>query len=379
MPSRYPTRNQLALALALALTGPLAIAQNCFDGDFGIYLGTGQDTVFLMRPIGFPFSIAGVAYSNIHVADHGLAYLSNNNVPAAPLTNDPVLFTPTTANFMAGSPKVCCLYADIVCPTGRIYLNSSPTKCVVTWTRVQNFGFTVLFDMQMTLLPGGVVRFVYGPGATNNSTFGGSSDNGIVGVCPGGGVALPAASDLSAGGATANNTVFESWTLPATFDMAGNSLLLTRISPTSPTGWTYALLGAQANCAAVSNYGTGCASLELAPFGLPSLGNANFHLVVSNAYPFQAFVGFGDMVIPAPGIPLAPIGMAGCNGLTNLNLGLYYIAIVVGGVGSYVLPIPTTVGLVGIVLSSQGVSFTNTTALGVSSSNGTQITIGFGN
>src|SRR5262245_54002608 len=271
--------NKLLLSLALVVSSPVAMAQNCFDGDFGTRLGFAvYDVIFPMQSIGFAFPLGGTTYSDIHVTTHGFVTLSNAGTPAPPAIA--TLYTPTTANFSAGPPKVCALYADIVEPNGEVWIKTSPTQCTVTWKNAECYFVTplVLFTFQLTLYPSGMVRCTYGPGVTNNSTFGGSSDNGIAGITPAGGITLPATVDLSAGGSSANDTTFENWVTANTFDMANNTLLMI---PTFP-GYTYQLLGAPANCAATANYGTGCDSLALTGIGLPTLGNANFVVRTSN-------------------------------------------------------------------------------------------------
>lgn len=368
--------NKLLLSLSLVVASPVA-AQNCFDGDFGTKLGGATyDVIFPIQPIGFAFPLGGATYTDIHVTTHAFVTLSNAGVPAPPAVA--TLYTPTTANFMAGAPKICPLYADIVVPNGEVFIKSSPTQCTVTWRNAECYFVTplVLFTLQMTIYPSGMVRFVYGPGVTNNSTFGGSSDNGIAGITPAGGAALPAMVDLSAGGSTTTDTTYENWVTANTFDMASNTLLMV---PTVP-GYTYTLLGAPASCASTANYGTGCDGLALTGVGLPSLGNSNFTLRTS-AIPIVSpisFVGFGGTVVN-PGVPLAIIGMPGCFAFTDLTIGLFLSGPIAAGVSDFVLGIPSSPAIVGTLLSSQAVSFSAVILpMGFASSNGTSITIGNG-
>lgn len=368
--------NKLLISLALVVSSPVALAQNCFDGDFGTKLGGATyDVIFPMQPIGFPFPLGGATYTDIHVTTHAFVTLSNAGIPAPPAVS--TLYTPTTANFMAGPPKVCALYADIVEPNGEIFIKSSPTQCVVTWKNAECYFVTplVLFTLQMTLYPSGMVRFTYGPGVTNNSTFGGVSDNGIAGITPAGGAALPAGVDLSAGGATTTDTTFENWVVANTFDMANNTLLMV---PTVP-GYTYTLLGAPANCGSTANYGTGCDGLALTAEGLPSLGNSNFTLRTSSIPIVSpiALVGFGGTVVN-PGIPLDFLGMTGCFAYTSLNIGLFTSGPVSAGVSDFVLAIPSSPSIVGTLLAAQSVSLSLANPFGFASSNGTSVTVGYG-
>lgn len=124
-------------------------------------------------------------------------------------------------------------------------------------------------------------------------------------------------------------------------------------------------------------YGEGCDGLALGANGAPTLGNATFQLAVANVpatAPPLAFVGFGTQIV-APGADLTAIGMPGCFGYTNLDLGLFGPAVVTAGTGLFPLPIPASPSLTGTLLSVQGLSFSTTTALGLASSNGLSLVL----
>ena len=245
-------RSSTLVCLSFALVAPLT-AQNCFNGaPAGVTLGNATDTIHPAQPIGFAFPLAGTTYTDIHVSDHGLCFLSNAGVPAVPAAA-PFVYTPSLANFGVGNPIIAAMWSDTIPGfAGNVYVNGSATSCRVEWRNMESFGLpTPTFSLAMTLFPNGNIQFDYDPAVTNNSTFGGVSDNGIVGVTPGGLTAT--SSDLSAGGATASNQLFENWTTANGFDMQNNSLLLI---PTNP-GWSYVLLGSSP-CATSSNYGSGC-------------------------------------------------------------------------------------------------------------------------
>ncbi|MEO6595651.1 MAG: hypothetical protein ABIP94_12935 [Planctomycetota bacterium] len=369
--------NKIAFSIALTCAAPLALAQNCFDTNYGVSLGGGADVVKPIQAIGFPFAIGNTTYTDCHISDHGIIYLSNGGVPAPPLTGNAVLYTPTLANFQAGSPKICCLYADIVASGagGDILINSSATKCTITWRNVNNFGIAPpQYDMQAVLQPGGIVTFRWAPSATNVSTFGVPSDNGIVGIHPGGGAGVPPNANLSASPTVIGfDSIYELWTVPNTFDLQNNSLLLVPAAAASPTGYTAAVLGAPANCASAIAYGAGCNSLGLAVVGLPTIGNLAFSLNVSGAN-FVALIAWGTVGIPAPGVPLpAPLFATGCVALQNANIGLLGTGPLVGGVGNFPLPIPPAT--LRTQLFAQGVSFNLTGAL--TTSNACAINVGF--
>lgn len=248
----------LLSCLAITLASSPAIAQ-CFDTAYGTPLGTPGglfgDIVFPIQPIGFAFPLAGTTYTDVHVCDKGYVYLSNAGVPAPGFAD----FTATAAELASGPPRICVLWADIVALStnnAQVYIKSTPTICTITWENVQCYsGTSPVFNMQLQLNLNGTMKFLYGPGTTNNSLASQPTwQVGVAGVSPGGGVALPAASDLSLGGATADNTLFEEWLVANTFDMPDNGLLIVPASP----GYAFVPLGAPSNCASVVTFGTGC-------------------------------------------------------------------------------------------------------------------------
>lgn len=125
------------------------------------------------------------------------------------------------------------------------------------------------------------------------------------------------------------------------------------------------------------NYGTGCDSLSLAGGGVPNAGNANFTLVMTGLAPAATlgFMGLGTVVIN-PGLDLTGIGMAGCALYSNQDIGLFATP-AVNGVLTFPLAIPASSSVAGAVLSAQGVAPSGATVLGLASSNGTEIRVGF--
>lgn len=363
---------------------PFATAQNCFDGDFGTRLQTGLgDWWSPIQAIGFPFPIGATTYTDLYVTDHCFVALSNAGVPGAP--GIATAYTPTTANLVAANAKVCCLYADIIGSGpvgngGEVWIKSTAAKCVVTWLNMQNFGIaTPRFSMQLVLYPNGDFRTVWGPGCTNVSTFGVPSDNGIVGCSPGGGAIAPASVDISAGGATADNTTYELWTTPNSFDLANNSAFFARINP----GYAYVPLGAPANCGSLVNNGTGCNGNSMSGVYvggtttttnvIPSVGNTGLTLRLTGlGAALAAFVGFGTAALPGIPIPFMP----GCNAYTSLDIGLFGAGPVAGGQSDFPLAIPPSPSLTGAFLATQGVSLA---LAGLSATNGVNVTIGAGN
>lgn len=236
----------------LALLAASATAQ-CFESNYGTPLGTAAtlvgDIVLPIQSIGFAFPLAGTTYTDIHICDKGYVWLSNAGVPA-PGGAD---FSATLAELANQGPRIAPLWSDLqvlASNNGQIYLNSSPTRCVVTWENVRCYtGTCAAFNMQLQMNVTGEILFFFGPGATNNSTTVATWQVGVCGVSPG--ATATTSVDLSAGGVTATNVLGEEWLTPNTFDMAARGL---RLIPTNP-GWVFT---APTGCAAALPYGTGC-------------------------------------------------------------------------------------------------------------------------
>ena len=239
--------------ILIALATPALVAQNCPSLALGSVVGNGDDVMLSIRPIGFAFPFAGFTFTDVHICTNGYFHLSNAGVPV-PGAGDG---TATTAELINGSPRICALWTDfnlLAANGGNVYINSTPTQCTITWDKAVTYGSTTpIFSVQAQLFPSGEVKFFYGPGTTNNSTASALYAVGITGACIGGAATLPAPSDLSAGGVTPDNTIFEEWPVANTFDMAAQAEHMIATSP----GWVY-MNGVTANCASTSNYGTGC-------------------------------------------------------------------------------------------------------------------------
>lgn len=282
---------KLLCCLAISLAGSPAFAQ-CFDTAYGTPLGTPAtlfgDVVFAIQPIGFAFPLGTATYTDVHVCDKGYVYLSNGGTPA-PGGAD---FSATAAELASQSPRICALWSDIqVLGTnnGQVYVKSTPSGCTITWINARCYSATSgLFDMQMQLSPTGTVKLLYGPGTTNNSVATQPSwYAGVVGISPGLGATLPTASDLSAGGVTTDNTLYEEWLAANSFDLPDNGLL---IVPTTPTGYTFVALGAPSNCASVTTYGTGCVQQDDSLYEL--LNSGTFDLASTTITMFRQPGGY---------------------------------------------------------------------------------------
>ena len=294
---------RLVSTLTLLLSASAALAQGttCFTAPpAGTFLGNSSDTVYPATPIGFAFPFGGATYTDIHVSDHGFAALSNGGVPTPPVSGG-FTYSPSLGNFSLGRPMIAALWSDTVAgsltPGAGVYVDSTPTSCRIEWRSVTSFGFpTPEFNLAMTLFPSGQVQFDYGANVTNNSTFGGVSDNGIVGMFTGG--ALPASVNLSAGGSSANNNTFENFVVANTFDMASNRLLMV---PTNP-GWTYVLLGSVGACASAADFGQGCGAGP-SDSVFEAFTGANFDLAQTSFRWFRSPTGYILLRQPVAFVP----------------------------------------------------------------------------
>src|SRR5262249_16077376 len=123
-----------------------------------------------------------------------------------------------------------------------------PGKCVITWQDALEFGDTELFSMQCQLYASGAIVFWYS-GNTDMRTSG----DCLIGMSPGGGAPIPPVFDLSAGGASAASTIWQTFNVsggPMQWDLAGLSVRFV------PAGLGYAV--STGPCASNQSYGSGC-------------------------------------------------------------------------------------------------------------------------
>ena len=129
--------------------------------------------------------------------------------------------------------------------------------------------------------------------------------------------------------------------------------------------------------AAAEVKGVGCDGLTLTPtVSTPWVGNAGFGFNIGGVQQVVSFVGLGTGILPT-GFPLDGIGMPGCTGYTGLDLGLFVASPAApGGIGMLAFPIPTNPALAGAQFATQAVALSTATSLGLSASNGLDLTIG---
>lgn len=361
--------------LAVTLVSSAAVAQ-CISTP-GTMITIAQDSIVGPNPIGFAFPFDGATYNEVHVSDHGICFLTNNGAPALPAAT-PLVYTPAAASLVANGPVICPHWSDTIPAASgtSFWIDSQATTCTVTWFQVQSFGFpTPLMSFQMTLFDTGNIEFKYGPNVTNNSTFGGVSDNGIVGVSPGTPATLPAKVDFSASPVTSTATTFEDFIVANTFDMAGDTILMIP----APPGWVVIHTPDGAGCASSEAYGAGCDNLALASATLPVLG-MNWDLTTTGVNAASAltfnFFAFGRQTPP---LPLSSLGFnaPGCDDhLPLAAIIANLIGTVASGTSTVSLPIPAGPSFLGVKMTSQTIGLTTSNPAGFATSNGVEGTFG---
>ena len=239
----------LALGTLAALASAFSLQAQCAEASFGTAVGTGDDIVLGVQALGFAFPFNGTTFTDIHISTNGFVYLSNGGVPAP---GGALCCTGTTAQLVAGSPKICAYWSDlnIIAANGSaVKYNALPGKAVITWENAVEFGNTERFTVQMQLSVTGEITFTYDSRCQIRTT-----GDFLVGMSEGGGVAVPAVSDFATVNTSTTATVWENWTTLGSFDLAGQSVLFV------PTGVGYTWVPTPCPSGTNVAYGTGCYS-----------------------------------------------------------------------------------------------------------------------
>ncbi|MCA8947969.1 MAG: hypothetical protein KDE27_00605 [Planctomycetes bacterium] len=359
--------------LSLVLSTSAVFAQ-CIPAP-GTQIVIAQDSISGPHAIGFAFPIFGATYTDLHVSDHGICFLSNAGVPGVPPAT-PLVYSPAATSMTANGPVLCPFWSDTIPGAqGAFYVDAQSTQCTVTWANVQSFGYAEpLMTFQMTLFPNGEIEFVYDPQVTNNSTYASPGDHGVIGVSPGMPAALPIASDLSASPTTIDATVFEEFAVAGGFDMAVDALRLVPMNP----GWAVTHVHEGSGCAYVEAYGNGCEGMVLTS-NPPALGTIweletdGLNVVSQIGFTFFAFGR-------APNQPFSSFGLnaPGCEGHLPLNfIVTRLVGVNTNGHMSVTVTMPTVAPwLIGESFTNQTFGFTNQNLAGIAASNALECTMG---
>lgn len=237
------------LFLGLALLSGGVVSGQCYQQSLGALLGHGDDDpLYASRPIGFVFPFAGSTYTDVHVSNNGVVYLSNGGTPA-PGTASGYSDQPSTmvANLFTGPPTIAACWKDLDNgPGAGVFVDSQSTRCVVTWKDTVEFLRTTPKTIQIQLSPNGEILVSYSTG------FALESGIALCGLTPGA-LADPGMRDLSAQGSTSGGAAYEVFDATGNpFDLGGKAV---RWQP-SGAGWT--ITTSVCDPALHREYGLGC-------------------------------------------------------------------------------------------------------------------------
>lgn len=158
-------------------------------------------------PLGFSFPFQGSGWSSVFVN-------SNGNLTFGSGDTD---FSESTADFLAGPPRIAPLWDDLSPNQGGLVLfEDGGTSATITFLGVPEFFATTGNTFSVTLDAGGDVAIDYGPVAAADA---------LVGVTEGGGAADPGETDLSnAGTLPVTGTTYELFTFSDPVDLGGAAL-----------------------------------------------------------------------------------------------------------------------------------------------------------
>ena len=252
----------LSRAALVAAACAISLQAQCLDSNTGASIGGGDDIVLPAQTLPFAFPFNGNTYTTIHPCTNGFVYLSNGTTTGGALccTGN------TTALAAATSPMIAPFWTDlnmVVASGGAVKVSSTASKVVVTWENAIEYSTaaTLQFSVQLWMSPAGDFTFVYDSRVQNRrpSTI-------LVGMSPGAGATIPAATDFSTVGIGATNTNFQLFTTLGAISLSGAKV---DFLPTAP-GFVWN----PGNCAAThTSYGTGCYSIP-ATCGYQSFADA---------------------------------------------------------------------------------------------------------
>src|SRR5262249_28773491 len=160
------------------------------------------------------------------------------------------MFTASAASLVASADPILAPYwtdLNVIAGTGNVMVNSSASKCVVTWDHVVEFGDTEQFQVQLQLYATAAIVYSYSP-----NTILRTAGDCLVGMSPGANVAVPPVGDWSTAPFVVADTGFEIFNNSGLlFDLPNKSLQFT------PAGASQYLVQLP-NCASNTSYGNGC-------------------------------------------------------------------------------------------------------------------------
>ena len=297
-------RFQLALTILLCTPAIAQIANApCFEPNLGTNLGLNDDQVSAAQPLGFTFPGPGGSVTSVYVSSNGFIWMAANTDSRC-CSGDPLQFVTDPAS-IAG------MWMDFYPPAGTgVFFNAipgsggAPSRGVVTWQAVPEFGGTPVETVQVQMLSTGEIVISHDRA---NGIDGNTGHTAIVGVTQGGGATANAIDFLSLAGGPVNTgtnpTAYELFD-SSTYDIAGRSY---EFIPNGSGGY---LVFERIPCRAArtTKYGTGCprngtvyesfSNVDLANTSVRFVKTPNGYVAIpgagfDNSYA-SALVGVGD-------------------------------------------------------------------------------------
>ncbi|MFO1055314.1 MAG: hypothetical protein U1F36_24095 [Planctomycetota bacterium] len=338
----------------------------CYEPNIGASLGHGDDSITGGLALGFNFPMpGGGSTAAVSVCSNG--YVSMN--PTFGIAD----FTPSVAELLSQSPRICTPWDDYYPPAhGTVHFNALPGKAVATWNHVATFNSAATDNFtQITMFPSGaftIAVFRHEP-----VTF----RTPIIGVSGGNGSPDPGPSDFSAAGLPVNSgassTVYEVFT-SGTSDLSGTVYCFV---PNGIGGYIWQEAPACYLAALATPYGTGC------PSGNPVTMSAVTRPIVGTTctlntanFPVTTIAALALLGINSAATDLTGIGMTGCTLLHDNLLPFLPTALPSGDTS---IAVPLDPSLVGATLKMQGAivdAAFSVNPLGVALSNAMALTIG---
>ncbi|MGE3175202.1 MAG: hypothetical protein AB7O97_21425 [Planctomycetota bacterium] len=259
-----------ALALTAAVTGLVAGASaQCFDPAVGALVGHGDDSPLqAIQSLGITFPFAGSTFTDVHINNNGMVYLSNGGVPApGTATGYSSSASTLSTNLRSGTQaKIAAFWDDlnnVAANGGGVMIdNTLGDRCVITWDNTVEFSQSVQKDIQLVLWATGAIDFVYNAGCDVQT------GTALVG-CGVGGDADPGQTDLSAGASTTAFTVYQTFAAADLFDLAGKAV---RFTPNNFGGFD---VSTECQPAAAAVLGVGCGGTQASFYELFSGAGAD--------------------------------------------------------------------------------------------------------
>jgi hypothetical protein len=291
--------NRVLLSASMALAITAAAQAQCYEGNLGTLLGTGDDTLLAVQPMNITFPMGASTYTSLQCNTNGVIYLTNGTTAAVGTSSTGYSAAAATMvtnlrGAAGGSPRIAAYWRDLnmlAANNGGVYLNNtSPGKCVVTWKNAVHYGQTSpIFTVQAQIWADGHVDMFYSATANNTAAC------PIVGISAGNAIADPLASNLVTGATSTSLIMYQTFATLNTFGGFQNKTI--SFFPNASGGYTEVMNACVP--ASNTNYGNGCTFksatiYEAFPANTVDLSSTSFMMIPN---------GSGYTIAPGSGAP----------------------------------------------------------------------------